>query len=170
MIRTPDARASQPTRRGQPMPSMVVSPIRLTVETAASPQLAWTYLTDPDRVAEWLTEASPIGAVGDPFRLDFGDGSVVEGRILALEPGCRFAHEWAWADAEPSLPTRVEWLLEPLDNGGSRLTLVHDGWTGADADAVVRDEHEGYWSGYLDDLRDILAEAATAGAGPDSAV
>jgi len=137
-----------------------VDPIVLVIETSADPGLAWAYLTEPDRVAEWFTEVAPLGSVGDPYRLDFGEDSVVEGEVLALEPGRRFAHGWAWTDAEPSRPTRVEWLVEPLPDGGARVTLRHDGWAAAGADDAIRDDHEAYWSGYLDDLRDLLEEAA----------
>jgi uncharacterized protein YndB with AHSA1/START domain len=137
-----------------------IDPIELSFETAAGPDVAWAYLTEPDHVAEWFTEALPVGSVGDPYRLDFGEGSVVEGIILELEPGRRFAHGWAWTDAEPRQPTRVTWRIEPLPGGGARIALTHDGWADAGADDALRDDHEAYWSGYLDDLRDLLEEAA----------
>ena len=66
-----------------------------------TPDEAWLTLTDPDRVVLWFTDASPVGAVGTPYRLDFGDGSVVEGVIREVDPGHGFAHTWAWADADP---------------------------------------------------------------------
>jgi uncharacterized protein YndB with AHSA1/START domain len=135
-------------------------PIILEVETPASPEAVWAALTEPDRVAEWLTEASPLGAVGDVYRLDFGDGSVVEGVIREIEPGRRFVHTWAWADVHPRQETLVAWTVEALPGGGGRLTLVHDGWAEAGADSVARDDHEAYWSGYLDDLIEILAGRA----------
>jgi uncharacterized protein YndB with AHSA1/START domain len=139
-----------------------VEPIELVIETPADPEIAWSYLTDPDRVQEWFAEVVPIGTVGDPYRIDFGEGSIVEGEILELEPGRRFAHGWAWSDAEPSRPTRVEWRVEPLAGGGSRVVLRHEGWAEAGTDDTIRDDHEAYWSGYLDDLRDLLEEAARA--------
>ena len=142
--------------------TLAIEPIVLAIETPAGPELAWAYLTDPDRVAEWFTEAAPVGAVGDPYRLDFGDGDVVEGEILELEPGRAFAHGWAWANAEPRQPTRVAWRVTPLPAGGSRIELSHDRWTEAGADDAIRDDHEAYWSGYLDDLRDLLEEAAAS--------
>ena len=132
-------------------------PIVLEVEAPASPDELWAALTEPDRVAEWLTEASPLGGVGDVYRLDFGDGSVVEGIIRELEPGHRFVHTWAWADAQPRQETIVAWTVESLPGGGGRITLVHDGWSEAGADSAARDDHEAYWSGYLDDLVEILA-------------
>lgn len=138
-----------------------IAPIRLTLETAAGPELVWAYLTEPDHVAEWFTEASEVGRVGDTYRLDFGDGSVVEGEVVELAPGRRFAHGWAWLDQEPGRPTLVTWEVEPLpERGGSRIVLVHEGWTEAGADEAIRDDHEAYWSGYLDDLRDLLEDAS----------
>ncbi len=35
----------------------------------------------------------------------------------------------------------------------------------ASADDAIRDDHEAYWSGYLDDLRDLLEEADEAAPG-----
>jgi uncharacterized protein YndB with AHSA1/START domain len=139
--------------------AVTIDPIELAFETPASPELAWSFLTEPERVVEWFAEVVPIGAVGERYRIDFGEGSVVEGEILALEPGRRFAHGWSWNDAEPGRPTRVEWRVEPLAGGGCRIALRHDGWAEAGAGDALRDDHEAYWSGYLDDLRDLLEDA-----------
>jgi uncharacterized protein YndB with AHSA1/START domain len=136
-----------------------VPPVRLEIETPASVDVAWAALTQPERVAEWFTDASTLGAVGTAYRLDFGDGSLVEGVVTELEPGRRFAHTWAWADAEPGQQTLVTWTVEPLEAGGSRVTLVHDGWSKAGLDETARDEHEGYWVGYLEDLAAVLESA-----------
>ena len=62
-------------------------PIVLAIETPATPADAWAALTEPERIAEWFTDALPLGQVGDPYRLDFGDGSVVEGVVRLVEPG-----------------------------------------------------------------------------------
>ena len=144
------------------MDATPVAPIRLVLQTRVAPDVAWSYLTDPDRVEEWFTSASPVGAVGDPYVLDFGEGSVVHGAIVEVEPGRRFAHRWAWLDAEPLQETLVTWSVRPLEAGGSEIELLHDGWDEAGADSASRDDHEGYWSGYLDDLRDLLEDAATS--------
>jgi uncharacterized protein YndB with AHSA1/START domain len=136
-----------------------VPPIDLAIVTPASPEAAWQAITIPERIATWFTAASPLGPPGSPYRLDFGDGSVVVGEVLDLEPGRRFVHSWAWQGAEPGEVTTVEWSVEPLPGGGSQVRLVHDGWHAAGLDATARDEHETYWAGYLDNLRDILGEA-----------
>jgi uncharacterized protein YndB with AHSA1/START domain len=137
-----------------------VSPIRLVLQTPAAPEVAWSYLTDPERVAEWFTAASPVGEVGEPYVLDFGEGSVVHGAIVEVEPERRFAHRWAWLDADPRQETLVTWIIRPLETGGSEIELLHEGWDEAGADETIRDDHEVYWSGYLDDLRDLLEETA----------
>ena len=144
------------------METEVVPPIRLMVVVPVTPATAWSWLTEPDRLAEWLTEASPVGDVGEPYRLDFGEGSVVEGPIVELEPGRAFAHRWAWLDAEPRQETLVRWTIREHPSGGTELELLHDGWTEAGADSAIRDDHEAYWSGYLDDLRDLLEDAGAS--------
>lgn len=133
------------------------SPIDLTVETPAPPARVWSALTVPRDVAEWFTDASDLGRIGDTYRLDFGEGSVVEGVITELEPGRRFAYTWMWSDAEPHEETLVAWTVTPLDEGGTEIRLVHDGWAEAGLDGTVRDDHEGYWVGYLEDLAAVLA-------------
>lgn len=137
----------------------VLPPIVLELESAASPAEAWAALTIPERIAEWFTNASPLGEVGTAYRLDFGDGSVVDGVVTELEAGRRFAHTWAWTDAEPEQETLVSWTVEALPDGRSRVTLVHDGWAEAGLDESTRDDHEGYWVGYLEDLASVLEPA-----------
>jgi uncharacterized protein YndB with AHSA1/START domain len=135
-------------------------PIVLTFETTATPEEAWAALTEPERIAIWFTNASRLGDVGDAYRLDFGDGSVVAGVVKLVEPGRRFAHTWAWADVVPVQETLVTWSVEPGPGVGSRVTLTHGGWAEAHGDETARADHEGYWTGYLEDLAAIL-EGAT---------
>lgn len=142
------------------MTNTSIAPIQLTLQTTADVARAWEYLVDPARVAEWFTDASPLGTVGELYRLDFGEGSLVEGSIVAHDPGRQFAYRWAWIDAEPLQETLVTWSVRPSDSGGAEIELVHDGWDEAGADSAQRDDHEAYWSGYLDDLRDLLEETA----------
>ena len=134
--------------------------IRIVAETLAGPEVAWSRLTDPARVVEWLTDATPVGVPGDRYSLDFGDGSVVEGRILEVTPGRRFSHSWAWAGEAPAQLTRVTWTIEPRPGGGSRIVLEHDGWAETGADLETRDDHAGYWEGYVSDLAALLDETA----------
>jgi uncharacterized protein YndB with AHSA1/START domain len=144
--------------------------ILLELESAATPAAAWAALTEPALVAAWFTEATPVGAPGDPYRLDFGDGSIVEGIVVELEQGRSFAHTWRWADAAPRSDTTVRWTVVPA-GAGSRILLEHEGWrrdAGPDSgsDAAARDDHEAYWADYLDALGELLDDPA---ARPDRA-
>jgi uncharacterized protein YndB with AHSA1/START domain len=132
------------------------APIQLAIETAAAPDLAWKAITEPDRIAEWLTDASPLGGPGDPYRLDFGD-SAVEGVVLRVDPGRSFAYTWSWEGAETAEQTIVEWTVEGLSTGGSRIRLEHGGWPDTSSDDTARDDHQGYWEAYLEDLAALLA-------------
>ena len=132
--------------------------IDLEVELTVDAATAWRAITDPDRVIDWFTNASAVGPVGTVYRLDFGDGSVVAGEVTELVPGRRFAHRWRWEGADASETTTVTWSVAPAA-GGSTIRLVHDGWDEAGLDEAARDDHEGYWAGYLEDLRDLLSGA-----------
>ncbi len=140
-----------------------IDPIVIVRETAAPPEAAWRALVEPELVERWFTTASPVGNAGDPYRLDFGD-SVVDGVITEIVPGRRFAYTWSWADAEPRQETLVTWEIEATRGGGSRVILRHGGWSEAGADEVSRDDHAAYWSGYLDDLADLLTSVPGANA------
>jgi uncharacterized protein YndB with AHSA1/START domain len=143
------------------MASDAPPPIRLELATTATPAEAWAALTDPTLVAAWFTRAGALGPPGAPYRLDFGEGSLIDGVVLEHDPGRSFSHTWRWIDAGPGPETRVRWVVEPLDDG-ARIVLEHDGWdAGADpdsrADAAARDDHADYWAGYLEALHDLLA-------------
>ena len=144
------------------MPDSPIAPIRLVARTPAPPEVAWAHLTEPRHVREWLTAASPVGAVGEPYVLDFGAGSIVQGLIVARDEGRTFAHRWCWLDHDPHVETLVTWTIRPVDGGGSEIELVHDGWAEAGADAATRDDHEHYWLGYVDDLRERLEDVTSS--------
>lgn len=160
-----------------------IAPYQSWIETPATVARAWLAVTDPAQIAAWFTDASPLGAVGDPYRLDFGDGSLVEGVVRELDPGRSFAYTWAWSSAEGRADdeaddgagdgsggaggrpdaTLVRWIVEPLPWGGSRITLVHEAWDEAGLDAGARDEHAAYWDDYLKALAEYLADSPPAG-------
>jgi uncharacterized protein YndB with AHSA1/START domain len=131
-------------------------PIVLSIETPADAETSWEALTDPDRVTEWFTDVSPLGSPGDPYRIEFGDSSV-EGVIVDVRPGSRFAYTWRWKGADSDEQTLVSWTIEPLHGGGSRVSLEHGGWPATTRDDSSRDDHAGYWQAYLEDLEALLA-------------
>ena len=142
------------------MPMQSIAPIRIVGETTAPPDAAWAALTEPDQVARWFAEPTPIAdGEGEIYVIDFGDGNVIDGVIRELVHGRRLTYTWQWRGQEAA-PTLVTWEVEPLEGEGSRITLTHDGWVEAGADEAIRDDHAGYWEGYLADLLDLLDETA----------
>jgi uncharacterized protein YndB with AHSA1/START domain len=132
------------------------APIALSIEVPSDVEAAWLALTDPDRVDEWFTDVSPVGAPGDPYRIDFGD-SAVEGVIVDVKPGSRFAYTWRWEGADADEQTLVAWTIEPVGDDGVRISLEHSGWPATTRDDTTRDDHAGYWQAYLEDLEALLA-------------
>jgi len=136
----------------QPIASIV-----LRMPTAADPATLWAALTVPERVAAWFTTASPLGTVGAPYTLDFGDGSVVDGELRELVPGHRFAHSWHWQGAPAAETTQVTWEVERTADGRTVAVLTHAGWAEAGLDESDRDDHRDSWEDYLDGLRELLS-------------
>lgn len=133
-----------------------VEAIVLELETVADPITTWRAITEPQAVARWFADVTPIDGIGSPYRIDFGDGSAVAGRVRAFEPGRRLAYSWAWEGEDEGPVTLVTWEVEPLAGQGSRVRLTHDGWSEAGADAAVRDDHSEYWEGYFGALHWVL--------------
>jgi len=140
-----------------------LAPLVMRAEVSTDPAATWRALTEPALVEQWFTHATPVGAVGDPYELDFGD-EVMRGAILEVVPGERLAYSWGWGDTTPEARTRVTWTVA-VSQDGTLVTLTHDGWTAAGLRAADRDEHARYWEEYLAalvELGDELAAGAEA--------
>ena len=136
-----------------------IPPIDIEIEAAVDAGRAWRAVTDPLEVAEWFADVTPAGAVGSAYRVDFGDGSAVEGTVRAHDPGRRLAYSWHWTDDEAGPTTLVTWAVEPAGATASLIRLTHDGWAAAGSDQATRDDHAAYWEDYLGGLAEILAAA-----------
>lgn len=133
-----------------------IAPIHLARRVRAARSAAWATITEPELVGQWFARVTPLGKVGDPYRIDFEDDSAVVGTVLSVDPGRRFAYSWQWEGDASRAATRVTWAVEPMSTGGTRIVLEHDGWADAGLSAADRDDHAGYWTAYLDDLRELL--------------
>jgi uncharacterized protein YndB with AHSA1/START domain len=130
------------------MPGSRMQPMVIRAELATDRDATWAALTDPALVERWFTHATPVGAVGDTYELDFGGGDVMRGTVLEVVPGERLAYSWGWGDGPDVVRTRVCWDLAPGEDG-TLVTLTHDGWSEAGLSAKDRDEHAAYWEGYV---------------------
>ncbi|MEX1214227.1 SRPBCC family protein [Saccharospirillum sp.] len=93
----------------------------LVRELAHAPAKVWTAITDPEHLRQWApfdsdrNLATPgsvrLSTVGTPTP------HVTETEVKRAEPPTLL--EMSWGDAD------MRWELEPLQNGGTRLTLWH---------------------------------------------
>lgn len=120
-------------------------------EIAASAETVFELIADPAQQPRWdgngnLAQA-PAGqrvrAVGDVFTMHLTQGSVRENHVVEFEEGRRIA----WQPSEPGSqpPGHLwRWVLEPVGDGGTRVTHTYD------------------WSQLTDDKRLVRARATTA--------
>lgn len=139
-----------------------IAPLVIRAEVSTDPAETWRTLTDPALVERWFTHATPVGAVGDPYVLDFGGDGAMRGVILAVRTGERLDYSWGWGETAPAQRTRVSWAIAPSQDG-TLVTLTHDGWTEAGLGAAERDEHARYWEEYVAALVELGDDLAAEG-------
>jgi uncharacterized protein YndB with AHSA1/START domain len=113
------------------MPTTTIPAIEREVEFHASPERVWRAITVDEELSAWFGHRTQLdlrpGGLGW-FEWD-GHGRFPV-RIDVVEPPTRLV--WSWGDVGderlegPS--TEVEWRLEPLPNGGTRLRLRESGF------------------------------------------
>lgn len=114
--------------------------ILATVEIAVPPSRVFEALTREDEITRWwgssdtyqTTEWVSDLRVGGAWRAGgkSADGSAfsVRGEFLEVDPPRTLAFTWA-ADWDGGRVTTVRYRLDPIE-GGTRLTLRHDGFAG----------------------------------------
>jgi uncharacterized protein (TIGR03086 family) len=126
-----------------------------------SPDEAFALLTDPERLRRWQAVSAYVDLrAGGEYRWTITAGHVAAGTYREVEPGRRIVFGWGW-DGNPDVPpdgSTVTLTIEPIE-GGSLVTLVHDGLTGEQAA-----RHAEGWNHYFERLEKL---AATGDAGPD---
>jgi uncharacterized protein (TIGR03086 family) len=124
-----------------------------------SPDEAFALITEPERLRRWQTVSAVVDLrAGGEYRWTVTPGHVAAGTYREVEPGRRIVFGWGWEgndDLKPDAST-VTVTVEPAD-GGSRVTLVHEGLT--DEQAV---SHAEGWNHYFERL-ERLATAGDAG-------
>ncbi len=127
---------------------------------AADIEDVWRALTDPDEVQQYYYENAVESSwmPGEPVRYRNGDGAVtIEGAVVDVDAPHRLVHTFAFtavgmAGAANDESSRVTWTMEP-DDEGTRVTLVHDGFTG---ETVTYRAVEDGWEQILDGLAELF--------------
>jgi uncharacterized protein YndB with AHSA1/START domain len=113
----------------------------------APPDKAWTFLTEPARIAEWYGEGVIEPREGGKVELM---GGHIRGVVTGWRPGEFFAHTWnvfAPGETRSAWPvTYLEFALKP-DGGTSKLILTH-----RPIPAPVQPQTAMGWHTYLDML------------------
>ena len=106
------------------------------IEIRATPEAVWQAITDPE-FTERYYHGSRIESdwkVGSHYAYVQPDGSVgIEGEILEIDPPRRLVQTFSYR-FRPELvadrPSRVTWEIEPVGDGESKLTVIHDDFDG----------------------------------------
>lgn len=103
-------------------PGVVTVRFDLTLADIAAE--VWSFLTQPDRLPQWLAPGRIELEQGGAARLDFGDsGIVIDSRVTRCVAPRSLAYSWS-GPGQPKRPVR--WTLEPLSAAETHLTLELD--------------------------------------------
>ncbi len=132
-----------------------------SVVLPVTPDEAFGLVTEPERLRRWQTVSARVDLrAGGEYRWTVTPGHVAAGSYREVEPGKRVVFGWGWegSDELPPDTSTVTVTLEAVD-GGTRVTLVHEGLTGEQATM-----HAQGWNHYLRRLEEF---GVKGDAGPD---
>ena len=125
------------------------------VRLPVPPAVAWTYWTDPERIVRWMGSRATLEArPGGTVRVEYGNGAVMLGEVVELDPPRRLVLTWGWEDpAEIVRPgeSRVEVTFEGTA-GGTLVRVRHLGLP--ESEGAGHAEGWDYFLGRLGELRD----------------
>jgi len=125
-----------------------------TAHLPVSPDEAYALITQPERLRRWQAVSAVVDLrAGGGYRWTITPGHVAAGTFTEVEPGKRIVFGWGW-DGDDALPpdaSTVTVTVEPAE-GGSLVTLVHDGLTAEQAE-----RHAAGWHHYIDRLEKLAS-------------
>jgi len=97
---------------------------------ACTPADAWRWWTEPDLLVRWMGSVAEIDLrPGGAIRISYGNGAVMAGELVTLDPPRRLVFTWGWEDpAEVVRPgqSRVEVAFDAVDGGTLVVVRHHD--------------------------------------------
>jgi uncharacterized protein YndB with AHSA1/START domain len=127
----------------------IVARFELTLDDCAAD--VWSFLTQPDRLPQWLAPGHIELEKGGAARLDFHDsGVVIDSRVTCCKAPFSLAYSWS-SPGQPERPVR--WTLEPA---GSQTHLALELEVPAEEDMA---RSAAGWAAHLEMLAAALAGA-----------
>jgi uncharacterized protein YndB with AHSA1/START domain len=132
--------------------------IEQTLTVAAPRDEVFRALTDAGALKRWwITEGTSEPRTGGHFRYEWrmadpSNDHVQEGDYVEVVEGERIAYPWS---AGPAGDTRVTFALADAGSG-TRVSLVHSGFSADPGLVEVHDRHDQGWRGFLANLKSVL--------------
>lgn len=118
----------------------------LTERIAASPDVIFDFLVDPEKMLRWMgTEVDIDPVPGGKFWLNANGSDVAVGTYLEIDPPHRVVFTWGWdgsTDVPPASSTVTITLLP--DGDATTVELRHDDLPGG-----ANDQHREGWSYFM---------------------
>ena len=134
----------------------MVEPLVVEKSYAAPPSRVWEAWTRADELAQWycpnpaLTTTARLDVQpGGRHEVDMGAGFALRGIYSAVVEGASLAHTWGFNGGHE---THVDVRFAADGEGGTRVTLTHDGFEDDDERAGI----EQGWSLTLARLQDVV--------------
>ena len=130
-----------------------------TLFLKAPPEHVWKFLTEADQLALWFHEgAGDLEEGGDYGLLTNTYGKEGEklcwGKVLEMKKPERLVHSFTHNYLQ-GVETTCTWTLEAV-NGGTILTLVHEGWEKVEENAFnMAADHDKGWDEHFSRLRRV---------------
>ena len=122
-----------------------------------SAEIVWKVLTTRELMARWLMDNDFEPGVGRSFTMRSQpiaewDGTVAC-TILTFDPPRQLSYSWVGG----YLDSTVTWTLTPVEGGGTRLRMVHDGFVSPRND-MGYDMMSGGWKSVVGRIGEIAGE------------
>ena len=128
----------------------------------ATPDVVWSFLTQKDKLAQWLHPAKADFELGKDFTLlskmvDGEQSEICWGKVLEMDEPSLLKFTFTIKPLNGVITT-VTWELAEA-NGGTNLSLTHEGIAGGDDVATlgILTALDGGWDGHVVRLRQAMA-------------
>jgi len=126
-------------------------PLEIVIDVKATPEEVFRAITDPEQIVKWFApEARVDPRIGGEYFFSWGPGMGGTTTISAWEPGKHFG------TSIERTKICVDYYIESLDGGITRLRLVQSFGPDATWDDEFFEKTKSGWTGFLQKLKELL--------------